>query len=231
MIRHGAGRDTLASWLREDLGLSTHTEQEVPRWNTARERAILDVVYAGPAANAVKMDVSVVDGATTHGGVRQAKWCLARRGKTKHNCYPGPGLVVIVLDTRGRWGHEATAWLRAVGRRVPLESRAEAMAKCRYKVTVALQMGVADQIWSACWSHDRTRQRNAYLVPCAASGLLDPRASVRLSPRWKTSFSACFSPLPLRLCAVSAERSGPLPDFFALAPLRGLLSLSPSLRW
>ena len=120
------------------------------------------MVYAGPAANTVKMDVSVVDGATTHRGVRQAKWCLARREKTKHNRYPGPGLVPFVLDTRGRWGQEATAWLRAVVRRVPQEVRAEAMAKCRYKVSVALQKrGVADQIWSACWSHDRIRQRNA----------------------------------------------------------------------
>ena len=124
-------------------------------------RAILDVVYAGPAANTVMMDVSVVDGATTRRGVRLAKWCFARWEKTKHNRYPGPGLVPFVLDTRGKWGHEATAWLRAVVRRVPQESRAEAMAKCRYKVSVALQRGVADQIWSACWSHGRTRQRNA----------------------------------------------------------------------
>jgi len=38
MVRRGAVRDTLASWLREDLGLSVHTEQEVPRWSTLRER-------------------------------------------------------------------------------------------------------------------------------------------------------------------------------------------------
>jgi hypothetical protein len=159
MVRHGAVRDTLAAWLREDLGLSTHTEQEVPRWHTLRERAILDVVYAGPAANTVKMDVSVVDGATMHRGVRQAKWCLARREKTKHARYPGPGLVPFVLDTRGRWGHEATAWLRSVVRCLPQDQRAETMARCRYKVSVALQRGVADQIWSAGWSHDRTQRR------------------------------------------------------------------------
>ena len=99
MIKHGAVMDTLASWLREDLGLSTHTEQEIPRWNTARERAILDVVYAGPAANTVKMDVSVVHGATTQRGVRQAMWCLARKEKAKRNRCPGPGLVPFVLDT------------------------------------------------------------------------------------------------------------------------------------
>jgi len=159
MTRHGAIRDTLADWLRGELGLSTQTEQEVPRWNTARERAILDVVYTGPSANTVKMDVSVLDGATTHRGVRQAKWCLARREKAKHRRYPGPGLVPFVLDTRGRWGHEATAWLRAAVRCIPQEQRAEATAQCRYRVSVALQRGVADQVWSACWSHDRTRQR------------------------------------------------------------------------
>ena len=71
----------------------------------------------------------------------------------------------------------------------------------------------------------RSHQR---VILCAASGLLDPGASVRLSPRWKSLLSACFSPSPLRLCAVPAERSGPLPDFSALAPLRGLLSLSLS---
>ena len=159
VARHGAVRDTLAAWLRDDLGLSVHTEQEVPRWHTARERAVLDLVYAGPAANTVKMDVSVVDGATTHRGVRQAKWCLARRERTKHHRYPGPGLVPFVLDTRGRWGHEAMAWLRAVARTVPQDLRADAMARCRYKVSVALQRGVADQVWSACWCHDRTRHR------------------------------------------------------------------------
>ena len=159
MIRHGAIRDTLADWLRDDLALAAQTEQEVPRWHTQRERAILDVVYAGPSANTIKMDVSVVDGATTHRGVRQAKWCLARREKAKHTRYPGPGLVPFVLDTRGRWGHEATAWLRAVVRHIPHETRAEAMAKCRYRVSVALQRGVAGQVWSAGWSHDRARRR------------------------------------------------------------------------
>ena len=121
MVRHGAVRDTLATWLREDLGLSTHTEQEVPRWHTLRERAILDVVYAGPAANTVKVYVSFFDGATTHRGARQAKLRLARirREKTKHGRYPGPGLAPFVLDTRGRWGHEAVAWLRAVVRCIP----------------------------------------------------------------------------------------------------------------
>ena len=45
--RHDGIRDALFVWL-EGIGRSPHKEQEIPRWNTASERARLDPVLCDP---------------------------------------------------------------------------------------------------------------------------------------------------------------------------------------
>ena len=147
-IRHDWVRDALAAWLQEQ-GKSARTEEEVSRWNKDGERAILDVVYQDQQWGSISIDVSVVDSEGPAGGQRQAHLALARRESTKHGRYPGLGLYPVVLDTRGRWGVEAAAWAYSVVRHRPGPEKAEALARCRTMVSLALQRGVAEQIISS----------------------------------------------------------------------------------
>ncbi len=55
------------------------------------------------------MDVSVVGGAALQGTT--AHWSLAWREQQKQRRFPGNGLYPVVVDTRGRWGREANAWI------------------------------------------------------------------------------------------------------------------------
>jgi hypothetical protein len=120
--RHNAVRDALGRWLEEG-GFTVFYEQEVPRWNTPEERAILDVVYRTPEGHSMYVDVSCLEGAVVYGRIRNATHGIARREKRKHKRYPGPGLVPFVLDNRGRWGREAIQWLRSTLRGIPEEDK------------------------------------------------------------------------------------------------------------
>ena len=127
--------------------MGAEKEQEVPRWTTDEEKAVLDVVYSEGAAGLVALDVSVTNLVTkaARGG---GAWrhALARRERKKHQRYPGPELVPFVMDVRGRWGREAEAWLRRAVRRCPAEERADKARECRYAVAVALQEHCAEQL-------------------------------------------------------------------------------------
>ena len=161
-IRHNWVRDALATWLTEQ-GKSPVKEQEIPAWNitgTGGERAILDLVYQDQQWGRVAVDVTVVDSETSPGGPRTAHLALARREATKHRKYPGPGLVPFVLDTRGKWGAEAQAWVFSVVRHMSGQEKAEALIRCRLLISMALQRGVAEQIISANRDADNTGTAN-----------------------------------------------------------------------
>ena len=98
--RHDGIRDALFVWL-EGIGRSPHKEQEIPRWNTASERARLDIVLSDPRLGEVCVDVSVVT-TVTQGAGRGALRGLERRERRKHLRYPGRGLYPFVLDIRGK---------------------------------------------------------------------------------------------------------------------------------
>ena len=116
---------------------------------TGGDRAILDLVYQDQQWGQIAVDVSIVDSETPPGCPRNSHLSLTRREATKHRRYPGPGLVPFVLDTRGKWGAEAQAWVFSVVRHKNGLEKAEALARCRLLVSMALQRGVAEQIISA----------------------------------------------------------------------------------
>ena len=145
--RHGDINDAICELL-EDIGRTPDKEQEVPRWNTADERARLDIVLTDARLGEVCIDVSVVATITSDAG-RGVLRGIERREKRKHNRYPGRGLYPVVVDVRGKWGKEAHALIQAMAGSLPREKRAEAIRACRRKVAVALQAGIANHIHSA----------------------------------------------------------------------------------
>ena len=80
--RHDGIRDALCGWL-EGIGRRPHKEQEIPRWNTASERARIDIVLSDPKLREVCVDVSAVT-TETQGVGRGALRGLERREKRKH---------------------------------------------------------------------------------------------------------------------------------------------------
>ena len=115
--RHDGIRDALTEWL-ESIDRIPLKEQEVPRWNTASERARLDIVLTDPKLGEVCVDVSVAT--TVRRGVgKGAVRGLERREKRNHMRYPGIGLYPFVLDVRGRWGRETHAFVQTMAGALP----------------------------------------------------------------------------------------------------------------
>ena len=145
--RHIAVRDALVGWM-QSLKLPVAREQAVPRWHRDGEQAILDIVYRDARLGDACVDVSIVD-AAYNGAPRSAPMALQRREVAKHRRYPGPGLVPFVMDTRGRWGREAVAWVQSVTSCLPDAESHEAVRQCRLQLGRVLQLTVTDQILEA----------------------------------------------------------------------------------
>lgn len=84
------------------------------------------------------MDESCVGGAEG-----DAVFARQRREKEKHRRDPGSKLHPFVVDCRGRWGRETTAWVALVLKGQPMEPRAALIRKLRVAVSVAVQAAVA----------------------------------------------------------------------------------------
>ena len=147
MQRHDAVRDELSSWV-SDQGVSTRTEQIMPKWSTSTEQARLDTVCMDPRRGEICVDISCTDSVVA-GATKRAMRSSTRREQQKHKRYPGRGLVPFVLDTRGRWGREAHAFVNTIAATLPWEERADAIRDCKRRIAVALQTAVAEQIMSA----------------------------------------------------------------------------------
>lgn len=91
--RHDDVRDALYEWL-EDIGRHPRMELEVPHWNTANERALLDIVLSDPRLGEVCIDVPVVTTVTLGAG-RGALRGIARRERKAHIRYPGRGFYPL----------------------------------------------------------------------------------------------------------------------------------------
>ena len=174
MRRHNAIRDALHQWPKGPLSINARTEQEVTKWNTPEENAILDIVYRCPRLGEIAVDISVVDSVFS-GASSQASNQLHRREQAKHRRYPGPGLFAFVVDTRGRWAKEATAFVQTVISKLDPPERLEALRQCRRTVSFALQSSIAEQLMSAA-SRGTNSVSTVYLARRVAARRSQPPA-------------------------------------------------------
>ena len=151
--RHDSIRGWLAKFIRDVTGRATLTEQFVPRWARQNDqgqlvRARLDVAFADSQGRRVYLDVAVSDPATPN--VHELRHRANRNGAAamreedaKRQCYPGPDLTPFVVESLGRMGPSADAFLRAV---VPkdMENRALVLGQARQSLSVLLQTGTAE---------------------------------------------------------------------------------------
>ena len=138
MHRHDGVNNELIKWIP-----AAKAEQGAPKWDRPQDKAILDVAYQTTASETTYLDVSVVAAAGADPGS-----LLLRRGKAKHTRYPGPGLIPMVLTSRGRWGREGIAWARSAARHFFGPEAAEKFRELKYAVSASLQISVAEQILS-----------------------------------------------------------------------------------
>ena len=138
----------VANWMKA-RGLLPQVEQEVPRWSTPTMRAVLDVVYTDPRGGPTALDITIAESTAQVRPGEGSEQLLTRKEGRKHRRYPGPGLVPVALDTRGRWGREGLLWARGLIARTPQSDRGTAAAALFYEVSAALHRGVAEQILAA----------------------------------------------------------------------------------
>ena len=146
-------------------------------WDTAKQRAFLDVAYQDVVQGSRYIDLAVLAG-SAHVNVAPAVR-VARHELKKHVRYPGPSLVLFVVDVRGMWGVEAKAWLKDIKPQLQVPDKDAAAAVLKYRIAASIQSAVADSILRS--ATDTRRPRNppsrggAPIITGAPSGpLLQP---------------------------------------------------------
>ncbi len=119
-----------------------HRETVVPRWGTATETAILDLVLVGDDGDAQAVDVVITHPLSAQ-NVRAAAVKdgeAARRAEVrKHTRYPGTGLIPAALEIQGRPGEELQAFVRTRAAHMDTAGRAVFIQDTWQLLAVTLQ--------------------------------------------------------------------------------------------
>ena len=100
-------------------------------------RRWLDVTVRRPAAG---------DRAAVLAACRRDGEATRRAERSKHQRYPGSQLTPFALETPGRLGAEAKAWLLSEVRQLPADTQARELARAYKVVSCALQTEVVRQL-------------------------------------------------------------------------------------
>ena len=84
--------------------------------------------------------------AARRAAARRAGEAARRAERAKHTRYPGERLTAFALETGGRLGGEARAWLLALARELPEDSQQEELARAYRVLSCALQRELAHQL-------------------------------------------------------------------------------------
>ena len=135
-------------------------EQRVPTWDRARrprpgqdavlERAILDVEYDDTDGRRW-LDVTVRhpaagDEPAVRAAARRPGEAARRAERAKHARYPGERLTAFAVETGGRLGGEARAWLLSHVRELPEDAQPAELARAYQVLSCALQRQLAQQL-------------------------------------------------------------------------------------
>jgi hypothetical protein len=154
--RHNALCDVLTKWLRRH-GYLAQREAHIPELDDhapdgAPRQAILDILTTGPLHRSY-VDVTVT--ASTADALRlparaqnDGQAARQREADKRHRYNHHPHLIPFALETHGRWGPTAEAWIRTLAPTAP-EERATSIMELRYNLSATLQRANADAILTA----------------------------------------------------------------------------------
>ena len=89
------------------------------------------------------------DSATVRAACRRDGEATRRAERSKHQRYRGPQLTAFALETPGRVGAEAKAWLLNEVRQLPPDQQTRELARAYKVVSCALQTEVVRQLRKA----------------------------------------------------------------------------------
>ena len=117
------------------------------------ERAVPDVEYVGPEGRHW-IDVTVRhpaagDESVVRAAARKDGAACRRAELQKHQRYPGDNLTPFAVETPGRLGAEARAWLLAQVRRLPADEQTRELLRAYKVVSCAVHGQVAQQLRKA----------------------------------------------------------------------------------
>ena len=150
--KHNHLRDILYRWLC-DMGYTCHREQHVPHLDDTDEKgqpriAVMDITCTTHTGHWL-IDISVTDAvsqcskhtnANAHHDATAAK---AREHDKRQRYKHDPQLIPFVLETGGRWGPTAEAFIRTVAP-TDTNERAESLTTLRYNLSTSLQRDSAE---------------------------------------------------------------------------------------
>jgi hypothetical protein len=170
LLRHNRVAKAVGGLVLRWRGVAPLFEQRVPTWDRPRrteqgpgeaedstERAILDVEYAAEEGRRW-IDVTVRhpnagDRAAVLAACRRDGEATRRAERSKHQRYPGAQLTAFALETPGRVGAEAKAWLLHEVRQLPADTQTKELARAYKVVSCALQTEVVRQLRRAAGLH------------------------------------------------------------------------------
>ena len=156
ITKHNHLRDILYRWLC-DMGYTCHREQHTPELDDVHQgqprQAIMDVVCTTHTGHYL-IDLSVTDAVsecpkhTAANAHHNATAATTREHDKRRRYNDHPQLIPFVLETGGRWGPTAEAFIKSVAPTDTTE-RTEALTQLRYALACSLQRNNADMILTA----------------------------------------------------------------------------------
>ena len=157
ITKHNHLRDTLHRWLC-DMGHTCHREQHVPALDDTDDKgqprkAIMDITCTTNTGHYL-IDISVTDAVSecpkhTQANAHHDATAAQAREHDKRKRYQNhPQLIPFVLETGGRWGPTAEAFIKTVAPTDTTE-RNEQITLLRYNLSTTLQRDSADMILTA----------------------------------------------------------------------------------
>ena len=114
------------------------------------ERAILDLEYVGPEGRRW-IDVTVRhpaagDESAVRAAARKDGSASRRAERQKHQRYPGANLIPFAVETPGRLGAEARAWLLGQVCNLPVEDQTRELMRAYRVISCAVHGNMAQQL-------------------------------------------------------------------------------------
>ena len=165
---HDEVRDALCTWAEKLLPYAPRTEQQLSGdppgdaeldddEDLSSPDNVLDIAWYDEAGLKA-VDIVITnpvreDAAKTRMAARTPGAMAARAERAKHRRYPEVSLVPFAIESMGRWGEEALAWVRAVANQADPATASQQVAHLMQQVSCIVQGSVAQRLVEATQPH------------------------------------------------------------------------------